>query len=108
MGTYQTMLVILTGVCLAGAVIDGLAMSAVLPYVKCDLNLSIAEQGALNSFSFLGNVFASYFWGFLADTWGRQKIISLGGFGGFFFTFLSAFVANNYSLILLRFLSGAM
>lgn len=101
-------LIILTGLCLADVITDSMTMGSILPYVKCDLKLTIGQQGALLSVSFLGNVLASYIWGFLADTWGRQKIISLAGFGGFFFTFLSAWVSNAYLLISLRLLAGAM
>lgn len=47
------MLVILTGLCLAAVIINSLAISYILPYLKCDLELTIGEQGALNSYSFL-------------------------------------------------------
>lgn len=46
--------------------------------------------------------------GFFVDIWGRQKVVSLASFGGFFFSFLSGFVTNTYLVILFRFLSGAM
>lgn len=99
---------ILTGLSMAGANVDGFILSFVLPYVKCDLKLSLAEQGTLNSVPFAGLVLTSYFWGFLLDTCGRKRIISLASFGGFVFSFLSGFVTNIYLLLLLRFLSGAL
>lgn len=57
-----------------GAALENINLSYVLPYAKYDLKLSIAEQGALTSVSFLGIVSTSYFWGFLADV---SKSISL-------------------------------
>lgn len=91
-----------------GAVIENLNVSYIMPYAKCDLNLSISERGVLTSVSFLGIVSTSYFWGFLADTWGRQKVLSVSAFSGFILSFASAFITHFYGLVLFRFLAGAM
>lgn len=90
-----------------GAALENINLSYVLPYAKCDLKLTIAEQGVLTSVSFLGIVSTSYFWGFLADTWGRKKVVSLGALCGFAFSLVSAFATNTTVLIALRFLAGA-
>lgn len=78
-----------------------------MPQIRCDLNLSTAEQGLLSSISYLGIVSSSHIWGFLADTWGRQKVLRLTTFGGFVTCFASAFAWNTWSLIFLRFVGGA-
>lgn len=90
-----------------GSTLENVNISLVFPYVKCDLNLTTTEQGILGSISFLGIVITSYFWGFLADTWGRQKVIRIGAFGGFIFSFISAFSINTPILIICRFFAGA-
>lgn len=90
-----------------GAALENVNISYILSYAKCDLKLSIGEQGVLTSVSFLGIVSTSYFWGFLADTWGRQKVLSVAALSGFCFSFISAFATNTSILISLRFLSGS-
>lgn len=101
-------LTILTGVSLLGSAIENTNISYVLPYAKCDLELSIRKQGVLSGISYFGIVVSSHLWGFLADTWGRKKVLRLAATGAFIFSFLSAFAANKYILILLRFLAGAL
>lgn len=90
-----------------GAGLENVNISYILSYAKCDLKLSIGEQGVLTSVSFLGIVSTSYFWGFLADVWGRQKVLSVAALTGFCFSFTSAFATNTSVLIALRFLSGS-
>lgn len=91
-----------------GAGLENVSFSYILPYAKCDLNLTIAEQGVLTSVSFLGIVSTSYFWGFLADTWGRQKVLSVAALCGFTFSFMSGLATNTTILIILRFMAGAL
>lgn len=90
-----------------GAALENINISVIMPYVKCDLNLTTTEQGILSSISFLGVMITSYCWGFLADTWGRQKVIRIAAFGGFIFSFISAFSINTAILIICRFFAGA-
>lgn len=83
-------------------------MSYITPYAKCDLNLTIKEQGLLSAISYFGNLCTSHLWGFLADTWGRQKVLRVAATGAFAFSFLSMFAVNTISMIVLRFLTGAL
>lgn len=91
-----------------GAAVENVNVSYIMPNAKCDLNLTISQQGILSSVSFLGIVSTSYFWGFLADTWGRKKVLSTAAFTGFFFSIISAFATDFYTLAIFRFLGGAM
>lgn len=79
-----------------------------MPYAKCDLNLTPSEQGVLAAVSYLGIVSTSYVWGFLTDTWGRQKVLSVAALCGSFCSFVSAFLIDFRMLIAFRFLAGAM
>ena len=83
-------------------------MSYITPYAKCDLNLTTKEQGLLSAISYFGNVCTSHLWGFLADTWGRKKVLRVAAAGGFGFSLLSMFAVNTISMIILRFLAGAL
>lgn len=101
-------LILFTGLSIMGSALENVNISYIMPNAKCDLNLTISQQGILSSVSFLGIVSTSYFWGFLADTWGRKNVLSTAAFGGFFFSIVSAFSTDFYTLALLRFLAGAM
>lgn len=91
-----------------GAGIEAVSMGVVLPFAKCDLNLSNEEQGMLFAISSLGIVAFSHAWGFLADTWGRQKVLRLAATGAFFTSFLSGLAPNKISMMILRFFAGAL
>ncbi|XP_055305413.1 synaptic vesicle glycoprotein 2C-like isoform X2 [Sitodiplosis mosellana] len=106
-GKFQTILIVLSGLSIMGAGLENVNISYILPYAKSDLKLTIAEQGVLTSVSFLGIVSTSYLWGFLADTWGRQKVLCVAALSGFCFSFISGFATNTTTLIILRFLAGA-
>lgn len=93
---------------LLGSAVENTSVSYILPYAKCDLKLTTEEQGLLSAVSYLGIVFTSHFWGFLADTWGRQKVLRVAAIGAFIFSFSSAFAVNTVSMILLRFFAGAL
>lgn len=102
------MLILLTGLCILGVATEIMSIGMVMPYVKCDLKLTMADEALLRSASFFGIVFTSLFWGFLSDTWGRQKVLSVSAFGGFFFSFPFGFMTNVYAVITFRFFGGAM
>lgn len=81
-------------------------MAFVLPAAKCDFKMSTAEQGFTNSVGFIGVIFASHFWGFMADTWGRRKVIRSTLFIAFVLSLISSLSLNTWMLIITRFASG--
>lgn len=107
MGKCQIVLTFLTALSVLGSSIENTNISYILPYAKCDLEPTAGEQGLLSAISYLGIVFTSHCWGFLADTWGRQKVLRVAATGAFIFSFSSAFAINTISMIVLRFLAGA-
>lgn len=60
-----------------GSGIENTNISYILPYAKCDLELTTGEQGLLSAISYFGIVFTSHMWGFLADTWYSIDILSI-------------------------------
>lgn len=107
-GKCQHILTCLTAIGILGNTTENINISYIMPYIKCDLKLTTEEQGLLSAISYLGIVCTSHFWGLLADTWGRQKVLQASAIGGFIFAFLSAFATNFISMILLRFATGAL
>lgn len=76
-GRFHWMLLLGTGIGCIAIIIEDNCLSFVLPAAKCDLHLSTGEQGFMYVASTMGFVCSSHLWGFLADTWGRRKVLRL-------------------------------
>lgn len=87
---------------------ENLNISVIMPYAKCDMNISTTEQGLLTSISFLGIFVTLHFWGIMADMYGRQRVLRACALGGFIFSLASAFAFDIILLIVLRFFAGAL
>lgn len=107
-GKFHFLIVIASGLSIMGAIMENISVSYVLPYAKCDLQLTLTEQGLVNSVSFLGFVLSSHFWGFMADTWGRQKVIRTALILGFVSSFVSAFSIDTNMLLITRLCTGLL
>lgn len=107
-GKFHIFVVIASGLGIMGAVMENIAVSYILSYAKCDMRLTMTEQGLLNSVSYLGIVVSSHFWGFLSDTWGRRKVIRLTLICIFLSSLVSAFSVTTNMLIITRFLTGIL
>lgn len=81
-------------------------MAFVLPAAKCDLNLTTAEQGFMYVASTTGFICSSHLWGFLADTWGRRKVLRSALFLCCLMSAASSLAANSYMLMVSRFMVG--
>lgn len=102
------LIIFLSGLVMMGAQIENISIAFVLPYANCDLNMTLAEQGLVSSIAFLGIVISSHFWGFMCDTWGRQKVIRLCSACALLGALSSAFAINATTLILLRLCVGIL
>lgn len=107
-GRYQLFLLLVCGSGLMGVVVENVNIGFVLPYARCDLKFSSAEQGALNAVGYIGIVVSSHLWGFLADTWGRRKVLRTALFGSFTCAVLSAFSISTMMLIVTRLCVGIL
>lgn len=106
-GKYQYLVLAVAGLSSTCVVIENQAMSYVMPIAKYDLNVSLAEQGFINSVGFLGVLLASHFWGFLTDTWGRHRTLQLTLLCTFITSAISSVSVTSGMLIVTRFLVGA-
>lgn len=91
-----------------GATIESISVAYITPYANCDLKMTTLELGLVTSIAFCGFVVSSHFWGFMADTWGRKKVIRLAATLALLFAVASAFTVSAVVLILLRFCVGIL
>ncbi|XP_053672309.1 synaptic vesicle glycoprotein 2B-like [Anopheles nili] len=105
-GRAQIVLLFLSGVCLMTVVNEAIGIGIILPKARCDLNINPWEEGIVGGAIFLGVMISSYFWGYLADTRGRQIILKWALFATSFFAAISCLASGFTSLLVLRFLTG--
>uniref|UniRef100_A0A182N5S5 Major facilitator superfamily (MFS) profile domain-containing protein n=1 Tax=Anopheles dirus TaxID=7168 RepID=A0A182N5S5_9DIPT len=105
-GRVQIVLSILAGLGMMASINEAMGMSIILPASQCDLDLDAGEKGIVGGAVFLGTMFSSYFWGYLADTRGRQLILKYALFATSFFGAISCLATGFVSLLVLRFLTG--
>ncbi|KAI8122692.1 Synaptic vesicle glycoprotein 2B [Lucilia cuprina] len=107
-GKFNIKLIVFSGLVLNNVILESVGVSFALPVVACDLNLSYQEQGILGAVCFLGIIFSSHLWGFLADTKGRKRTMRPTLFLAFLVTFVSSFSFNFIMMAILRFLNGIL
>ncbi|XP_065364983.1 synaptic vesicle glycoprotein 2B-like [Calliphora vicina] len=107
-GKFNIKLIVFSGLVLNNVILESVGISFALPVVACDLNLSYQEQGVLGAVCFLGIIFSSHLWGFLADTRGRKQTMKPTLFFAFLVTFVSSFSFNFTMMAILRFLNGVL
>ncbi|XP_013168025.1 PREDICTED: synaptic vesicle glycoprotein 2B-like [Papilio xuthus] len=56
--------------------VQNCVMSYVLPAAKCELNLTTYQAGLVNMAFMCGGVASAFFWGIVADVFGRRTILS--------------------------------
>ncbi|XP_065365581.1 synaptic vesicle glycoprotein 2B-like [Calliphora vicina] len=107
-GKYNIQLIIFSGLVLNNVILESVGISFALPVIACDLNLSYQEQGILGAVCFLGIIFSSHLWGFLADTKGRKATMRPALLLAFLLTLISSFSFNFIMMAILRFLNGIL
>lgn len=105
-GRYQILLLFVCGLSLMSVNLEALNMAFVLPLAKCELRFTHTEQGIANAAGFLGLILSAHMWGFLADTWGRQKVLRVALSVALCASVMSSFALNTWMLIGFRFFTG--
>lgn len=105
-GKFHYVLLATAGASLLGIAVEGMNMGFVLPVAQCDLLITLTEQGLINAVAFIGVVLTAHFWGFMADTWGRQKVLRFSLCSGFILSALSSFSTSSTMLLVTRFFVG--
>lgn len=106
-GRFHYILLAICGLVSTSEEMDVISMSFILPSAQCDLNLNTQTKGWLNSIIFIGMMAGAYFWGSIADSLGRRKVLIVISFMNGFCIVASSFSQNFEWFMLFRFLNGA-
>lgn len=106
-GKFHYILLAICGLVSTSEEMDVISMSFILPSSQCDLNLNTETKGWLNSIIFIGMMVGAYFWGSIADSFGRKKVLIVISFMNAFCIVASSFSQSYSFFMLFRFLNGA-
>lgn len=106
-GKFHYILLAICGLVSTSEEMDVISMSFILPSAQCDLNLNTETKGWLNSIIFIGMMVGAYFWGSIADSMGRKKVLIVISFMNGFCIVASSFSQTYEWFMLFRFLNGA-
>lgn len=106
-GKFHYILLGICGLVSTSEEMDVISMSFILPSAQCDLNLDTQAKGWLNCIIFIGMMFGAYFWGSLADSLGRKKVLIVISFMNAASIVASSFSQNYEFFLVFRFINGA-
>lgn len=93
---------------MAALFMETCAIAFVLPVMSCDFIITAQRKGLLGGIGLLGVICSSHLWGFLADTYGRKRVMQPTLLLTVIVSFASTLVSNFYFLVLLRFINGIL
>jgi MFS transporter, VNT family, synaptic vesicle glycoprotein 2 len=105
-GKFNFLIVILSGFIMGSTIIEISSPALIVPLIQCEFEISNSMKGFLMSAPFFAIVLSSNFWGFLADTHGRKRIMVPALFAAVFFSIVSSFSNSYWFFLLFRFLNG--
>lgn len=106
-GKFHYILLGICGLVSTSEEMDVISMSFILPSAQCDLNLNTHNKGMLNCIIFVGMMFGAYFWGSIADSLGRKRVLIVISFMNALCIVVSSFSQTYEFFMLFRFLNGA-
>lgn len=106
-GKFHYILLGICGLVSTSEEMDVISMSFILPSAQCDLNLNTHTKGWLNCIIFVGMMFGAYFWGSLADSLGRKRVLIVISYMNALCIVASSFSQNYELFMVFRFLNGA-
>lgn len=105
-GKFHYILLAICGLVSTSEEMDVISMSFILPSAQCDLHLNTQTKGWLNSIIFIGMMVGAYFWGSLADSMGRKRVLIVISIMNALCIVASSFTQNYALFMIFRFLNG--
>lgn len=101
---YLILLLAIPATCASN--LDTSALSFAFPAASCDLKLTSYDRGILNGTIYAGMIVSAFLWGYLSDTYGRKKLLTIGFVLDSFFNLAVGLSKNFWSILIFKFLSG--
>nr|XP_014272119.1 synaptic vesicle glycoprotein 2A-like isoform X2 [Halyomorpha halys]XP_014272120.1 synaptic vesicle glycoprotein 2A-like isoform X2 [Halyomorpha halys] len=82
------------------------SIAIVMPAIGCDLQLSDTTKGAISSMTFTGMLFSGQLFGFLADTFGRKRVVLYSQITTAFLLAGCGLTPDTITMMVMLFLNG--
>ncbi|CAH1398432.1 unnamed protein product [Nezara viridula] len=105
-GLYTWYVVITSGLIGFAAVLSIQGMAFAMPLAGCELELSYTTRGIMTSMGFNGMLVSAQFFGFLADNFGRKRVMMFTQAATMVVTVLWSFAPNTTALGIILFFNG--
>lgn len=105
-GLFNILLLLVAVPAAMGTVYETSTMSYILPSAECDLKLSLLDKGILNAITYAGMISSAIFWGYVADTKGRRKLLIFGYLADTVCVLGGALSQNVVQLMIFKYLGG--
>lgn len=105
-GKFQIKMLLIVGFFTIADALEMMLLSILGPTIRCIWHLPSWKEALVTTVVFVGMMFGSSFWGWLADSYGRKTIIVICAIWIFYFGFISSFSPHYYWIIALRCLVG--
>ncbi|KAK2574443.1 Synaptic vesicle 2-related protein [Acropora cervicornis] len=105
-GRFQVKIVLIVGFFYMTEALEIMLLSILAPSIRCIWHLSSWKEALITTVVFIGMMFGSSVWGWLADNYGRKFVIVICSLWTFYFGLLSSFSPHYYWIIALRCLVG--
>ncbi|XP_072929451.1 uncharacterized protein [Epargyreus clarus] len=107
-GWYNISLLFILAFSINAMSLDMFGFAIVVSACACDLKLDHDQTSLLLSTPLLGSIIMAYPWGYISDTQGRMKSLSISLWGSFILASLSALSPNWIVLAVLKCLSSSL
>ncbi|XP_030378173.1 synaptic vesicle glycoprotein 2B [Scaptodrosophila lebanonensis] len=105
-GLFNILLLLVSVPSAMATVFETSTMSYILPSAECDLRLSLLDKGILNAITYAGMISSAIFWGYVADTKGRKKLLIFGFVADTVCVLGGAISQNVVQLMVFKYLGG--
>lgn len=105
-GKFQIRILLMVGFFTIADALEMMLLSILAPTIRCIWHLPSWKEALVTTVVFVGMMFGSSFWGWLADNYGRKFVIVVCATWIFYFGFMSSFSPHYYWIIALRCLVG--
>nr|CAD7590702.1 unnamed protein product [Timema genevievae] len=107
-GKFHHLLLVGCGLCFATFLFQSLNSAYLLPAAACDFQMTVQDKGLLSSMFYVGMICSSHMWGYLADTYGRKKVLVCGMLMDSICSFFGSFSHALWLYLIVRFFNGAL
>ncbi|XP_063827098.1 synaptic vesicle glycoprotein 2B-like [Ostrinia nubilalis] len=105
-GKFNILTFMLCGSIIMGMSFELFSVAYLVPASACELDTTSAQQGLMAAMPLVGIIATSHFWGYLADTRGRRKVLFISMVMSFVAGAASAFSPNWITFSVWKFISS--